>query len=161
MIPAALGVDLMAWATLLVLVSGPGLVATVLWSPVLTSSRLKSLFRSLPLTGSMVGNYVLTSMGLSMPWIVGLGWALAVFGSRANGQATGEPLITAAVWLSVAYIIGVPLVAGLGLPRIGIDWDENDYGPGTWLRLVVSSIWYAAIFAVPTFLFGIIVSIPV
>ena len=161
MIPAALGIDLLAWATLLVLVLGPGMAATVLWSPVLAASRLRSLFRSLPLTGSMVGNYVLTSMGLSLPWIAGLGWALVEFGSQASEHATGEPLLLAAVWLSIAYALGGPLVAGLVLPRLGIDWDRTGYGVGTWVLMAASSCWYAAIFAVPTVLFGVIVSIPV
>jgi len=150
----------MAWVTLLGLLLGPGVAGTVLWSPVLASARLRSLFRALPLTGSMAGNYVLTSMALSLPWIAGVGWALVAFGAQATEHATGEPLLLAAFWLSIAYILGGPLVAGLVLPRLGLDWDETGYGPGTWLLLVASSGWYAAIFAVPTVLFGVVVSIP-
>ena len=99
-------------------------------------------------------------MGLSLPWPVGLGWAFSVIGLRVDEKATGEPLFTAAVLLSVLYVAGPPLVTGLGLPRMGIDWDESGYGAGTWLLLFASSTWYAAIFGVPIFVFGIIVSLP-
>lgn len=158
---ATLGSAVMAWATLLGLVLGPGLVATVVWSPVLMSSRLRSLFRSLPLTDSMAVNYVFTAIGLSVPWIVGFGWALAALDAQTTKHPTGDPLLTAAGWLSTAYIIGIPLVAAIGLPWIGVDWDDYKYGKGTWLRLIGGALWYVTIFAVPTIVFGILISIPV
>lgn len=161
MVPAVLGGSVAEWATLLVLVLGPGLVATLLWSPVLVAGRLRALFRQLPLTGSTAVNYVLAVMALSVPWLVGLGWAFAEIGSQgANGAAGGEPLVAIAGQLAVGYVVGLPLAAGLGLPRLGVDWDPNGYGAGTWLVLVVASAWYAGVFAVPTFLFGVIVSLP-
>lgn len=161
MVFAVLSEDVTSWLVLLTLVLGPGIVATVLWSSVLASSRLRSLFRQLPLTDSMVGNYVLTAMGLSFPWLVGWGWAFSEIGSRAEAGATGgEPLFTSAILLSVVYLSGLPLAAGLGLPRLGIDWDATDYGLGTWLILLVSGAWYVAIFAVPTFVLGIVAALP-
>lgn len=161
MVPGFLGGTVAEWATLLALVLGPGLVATVLWSPVLASGRLRILFRSLPLTGSAAVSYIAVAMALSVPWVVGLGWALAEFGARVdNGPATGEPVLSAGVQLGLLYLVALPVAAGTGLPRLGIDWDPAGYDGTTWFVLVVASAWYAAIFALPTFLFGLIVSLP-
>jgi hypothetical protein len=161
MAPGLLGGTLTEWLTLLVLVLGPGLVATVLWSPVLASSRLRTLFRALPATTSTGVNYVLTALVLSAPWVVGLGWTFARVGARTGTDAvSGEPLMDVAGQLGLLYLVGLPVVAGAGLPWLGLDWDPTDYGVGTWLRLVVAGAWYAALFAVPAFAFGVIVSLP-
>lgn len=156
----ALGGTLTEWLTLLVLVAGPGLVATVVWSPVLAVGRLRTLFRALPLTSNLLVNYVVTAMVLSVPWIVAFGWSLAEIGAQVGaGTETGKPLINVGFQLGVLYAAGLPLVAGYGLPRIGIDWDPNGYAPGTWLALVAASTWYAVIYVVPALFFGIIMSL--
>lgn len=154
-----LGGTLAEWATLLALVAGPGLVATVLWSPVLAAGRLRTLFRSLPLTRWTAANYVIVAMGLSIPWIVGLGWGLAELGS-GTATPSGEPLVNLAVQLAGLYVVALPVAAGAGLPALDVDWDPAGYDSTTWVLLVVASAWYAAIYAVPTFLFGIVVSLP-
>lgn len=149
------------WLTLLALVVGPGLVATVLWLPVLASSRLRTLFRALPPSGSTVASYVLVGLGLSVPWLVGLGWALAAIGSRADPEvAGGEPLLGVAGQLGLLYVIELPVVAGAGLPRLDVDWDPNGYPASTFAVLGFAAAWYAAIFSVPTFLVAVIVSLP-
>lgn len=149
------------WATLAALVLGPGLIATLVWSPVLVPGRLRALFRSLPLTGHTAVNYVVASLALSVPWLVGLAGGLAELGSQVDtGQATGEPVMDVAVQLSGLYLVALPVAAGAGLPHLGVDWDPHGYEPMTWVLLVGASGWYAAIFAVPAFLFALIASLP-
>lgn len=158
MVPAAFTVELKSWLTLLLLLVLPGVVATIMWSPMLASERLRSLFRQLTPLNSTVGNYVITAMTLSVPWLVALGWTFQILGSQAEPQ--GEVFLNTATLLAVVYVVALPLVAGLGLPRLGIDWDSTDYGASTWFLLIVSSAWYAAIFTIPMFLMGIIISLP-
>lgn len=155
------GGSLAEWLTLLVLVAGPGAVATVLWSPVLAVGRLRALFEALPLTRWTAANYVLVSMALSVPWIVGLGWAFAEIGSGVGaGEPGGDPLLDVAVQLAGLYLVGLPVAAGAVLPHLGFDWDPADYDATTWVVLVAASAWYALVFALPTALFGLIVSLP-
>lgn len=151
-------IDISAWVTLLVLVLLPGVVATIFWSPMLASKRLRALFRHLPITDSTVMNYVLTALVLSIPWLIGIGWVFQQIG--AQDGANGAVFLTAATLIALVYIIGLPLVAGFGLPRLGIDWDPANYSVGTWAMLLGSSLWYSLIFTVPMFLFGIIMSLP-
>lgn len=159
MVPGFLGGTPTEWATLLALVAGPGFVATLLWSPVLAAGRLRALFRSLPLTRSTPVNYLVVAMGLSVPWLVGLGWAMGQVGSAA-GTPDGEPLLGVATQLAGLYVVALPVAAGAGLPELGIDWDPAGYRPSTWLLLVLASAWYAAVFAVPAFVFGVVISLP-
>lgn len=158
MVPLTHGADPSSWLTLLVILLLPGVVATVMWSPMLASERLRSLFRRLTPLDSTVGNYVITAMTLSVPWLVALGWTFQQVGSQAEPQ--GEVFLNTATLVAVIYVVALPLVAGVGLPRLGIDWDRTDYGPSTWLLLIVSSAWYAAIFTIPMFLMGLIISLP-
>jgi hypothetical protein len=149
--------SLTEWLTLLVLVAGPGAVATVLWSAVLAVGRLRALFDALPLTRWTAANYLLVSMVLSVPWVLGLGWAFARLG---GGDPGGGPLLDVAVQLTGLYLLALPVAAGAGLPHLGVDWDPAGYGATTWVILVAASAWYALVFALPTFLFALIVSLP-
>lgn len=158
MVPLTHGADPSSWLTLLVILLLPGVVATVMWSPMIASERLRSLFRRLTPIDSVIVNYVVTAMTLSVPWLVALGWTFQRLGSQTEPQ--GEVFLNAATLLAVVYVVALPLVAGLGLPRLGIDWDSTGYGASTWLLLIVSSAWYAAIFTIPMFLMGIIISLP-
>ena len=149
------------WLTLLGLVLGPGLVATVWWLPVLASSRLRALFAALPPSRSVAASYVLAGVGLSVPWLLGLGSALAALGGAADPEAVGgEPILAVAGRLGLLYTVGLPVVAGAGLPRLGVDWDPNGYPASTYAVLVLAAAWYAAVFAVPAFLFALVVSLP-
>lgn len=58
------------------------------------------------------------------------------------------------------YLFGLPLVAGMGLPKVGFDWDPTGYGPGTWLLLFVGGAWYVATLAVPLFFFAVFAAMP-
>lgn len=157
--PGFLGGSPNKWATLLVLLTAPGLVATLLWSPILLAGPLRMLFGSLPLTGSTLGNYVATGLVLSVPWVVGFGWAFGTIGARTEAARTGEPLVDVAVQLSVLYVVTLPVAAGAGLPYLGVDWDPAGYGVSTWLLLVAASVWYATIYAAPAVLSGLLMSI--
>lgn len=158
-IPMVPGGTVSEWLTLLALVAGPGLAATVAWSPVLAVGRLRALFRRLPLTRSTGVNYVLVALALSVPWVAGLGWGLAEVGSQAPVGASGDPLAGVAVQLAGLYVVGLPVAAGAGLPLVGVDWDPADYEPWTWVALVAASAWYAAIFAVPALLMAFVFSL--
>ncbi|MDZ7702228.1 MAG: hypothetical protein U5J98_09300 [Halobacteriales archaeon] len=154
-----LGGTLTEWLTLFVLLLGPGLVATVLWSPVLAAGRLRALFRSLPLTGVTAVNYTLAALALSVPWVLGYGWALDAIGGAPEAARTGEPMVDIAVQLSGLYVVALPVAAAAGLPQLGVDWDPTGYESTTWLLLVAASAYYAAIYAVPAVLMGILFSL--
>lgn len=158
MVPAALLREVMAWGSVLgvVLVLGSG--AAVLWSPVLASTRVRALFRELPLSNWTVVNYVVTAITLSIPWVFGVAWAFHRL--EATQVTDGAVFLNVSTLLTVTYVVLIPLGACCGLPRIGIDWDPSGYSVSTWLLLVVGSLWYSAIFTIPMFLIGIIISMP-
>jgi hypothetical protein len=62
--------------------------------------------------------------------------------------------------LTIAYVVVLPVVASVGLPRVGIDWDPTNYGLGTWLLLVGAALWYSAIFVVPLAFFAFVLALP-
>lgn len=149
------GGTLVGWLALLV---GPGLVAALCWSPLLLSSRIRRLFRALPPTGSVAASYLLAAVALSAPFVVGSGYVIATV--PAEGAALSNVLIDLLLALSVGYAVGLPALSALGLPRAGIDWDPNGYGPGTWALLLLGAVWYAALFAVPLFLVAVVFALP-
>jgi hypothetical protein len=142
----------------LALVVGPGVVAAVLWSPILLSGRLRSLFDRIPPRRSMGASYLLVAVGLSLPFVIGTGTVLAT--ASTEGAALSNALLNVAFGLTIAYAVGLPVVACVGLPRVGLDWDPTSYGFGTWLLLVVAALWYTAVFVVPLALFAFILALP-
>ena len=142
----------------LALVFGPGVVGAALWSPILLSSRFRSLFGRLPPAGSLIGSYLLVAVGLSIPFVIGTG--IVVTTTSADGAALSNALLDLVFGLAIAYVVVLPLVVGAGLPRIGLDWDPTDYGPGTWLLLVGAALWYVAVFAAPLTFFALVLALP-
>jgi len=143
---------------LVALVLTPGVVAMVLWSPILLSTRLRTLFRQLPPTTSILVSYVLVALVLSLPFI---GGALRAFAqTTATGAALSNTILDTVLKLSIGYIIGMPVVSAVWLPRLGIDWDPAEYGASTWLLLVFSAVWYIAVFALPLSLLSVILAVP-
>lgn len=140
----------------------PGVVASVCWLPFLLAKRLRSLFRSLPPTGSLVPSYALAGIGASLPFVVGALVILATVETGGRGGATrlSKPLFTMALLLFGAYTVGLPVVGVLGLPRAGVDWDPTGYGASTWLVLAGGGAWYALLFAVPIALASIVAALP-
>lgn len=140
----------------------PGAVATLLTAPVLLSARLRALFASVRPFESPVVTYAVYGLLGSLPYVIGTLAALAgtdVEGPQAGGRM-GNAVLDLVVPMTVGYVLSVPVVAAVGLPRLGVDWDPTGYGPGTWLLLAVAAAWYAALFAVPLFLFALVVSFP-
>ena len=147
------------WGVTLGLVVGPGLVAALLWSPFLLSSRLRALFRSLPPTRSAAVSYLGVTIGLSVPYLAGTVWAMMATKGQTGG-AMANALLNVMIPVSSGYVIGLPAIAVRGLPGIGIDWDQNGYDGTTWLLLIGGSTWYSALFAVPLFLIAVILALP-
>ncbi len=155
----ALGGTLSEWLTLALLALGPGLAAAVVWSPILAAGRLRALFRELPISGITPLNYLVAAMALSAPWVAGYGWALATVGGAPEAAQSGEPFWDVAVQLTGLYVVALPVAAGAGLPSLGVDWDPAGYESTTWVLLVAASAYYAAIYAVPAVLAGVLFSL--
>ena len=158
----SLSTQIADWLGLVATLLAPGVVATVLWTPFLVAKRVRSLFRTLPPTESLLPSYVLAGLCGSIPFVGGL---LAVFASGASndpqtGAQLSNSLIDVAVVGTIGYAVGLPVVAALGLPRAGLDWDPTDYGASTWLLLAVGGVWYALVFAVPLVLLGVVFALP-
>ncbi|WP_255196989.1 hypothetical protein [Halorarius litoreus] len=147
---------------LLLLVLGPGVVASVLWTPFLASTRLRSLFRRLPPDGSLAVTYAVVTVGASLPYVLGAGVALGLvdIGGPEGGARMANAILTVIVPVSLGYVLGVPLVGAVGLPRAGVDWDPTGYGVSTWLLLFVGTVWYVVLFAVPLFVLALIAAYP-
>lgn len=141
------------WITLAVIVVGPGFIASVSWAPFLISERFRSLFEQLWPEDSVAISYLLVMIGLSFPWVMGAGGAM-VRGSPEELQMANA-MMDVVVALSVVYLFGLPLVAGVGLPRVGIDWDETGYGLRTWVLLSTGVLWYVVLLALPIFALSI------
>lgn len=147
------------WWFTIGLVVGPGLAAAVLWSPFLLSSRIRALFRTLPPARSAAVSYPAVILGLSAPYVVGTAWAITN-AHQGTGGAMATALLNVLFPLTTLYVIGLPIVAVEGLPRLGIDWDPTGYGASTWVLLIVGSAWYSAVFAVPLFLVSLVLALP-
>lgn len=141
------------WITLAVIVVGPGFVASLLWAPFLGVDRFGSLFERLWPGNSVAVSYLLVMIGLSLPWVGASGGAMV----RASPEelSMANALLDVIVALAVVYLLGLPLVAGLGLPRVGIDWDETGYGLRTWALLAIGVLWYVLLLALPIFALSI------
>jgi len=142
----------------LALVFGPGIVAAVLWSPILLSSRIRSLFDRLPPARSTIVSYLVVGIGLSIPFIVGTG--VVFLTTSTEGAAFSNALLNMVFVLTLAYVVVLPVTAVVGLPRTCLDWDPTNYGLGTWLLLVGMVLWYAAVFAIPLAFFAFILALP-
>lgn len=147
------------WALLLGVAVGPSVVAMTLWSPFLLSSRLRSLFRAVPPTESMVVGYALVAVGLWVPYLAGLGWVL-VRTTGTTGATTANGLLDVVVPVSLLYLVGLPAGAVLGLPRAGVDWDPTGYGAATWALLVAGAAWWAVLLGGPVFLLSLVMALP-
>ena len=142
----------------LALVVGPGIVAAVLWSPILLSSRIRSLFDRLPPVRSTIASYFLVAIALSIPFVIGTGIVFTT--TSTEGAALSNALLNMTFVLTIAYVGMLPLTSVVGLPWIGIDWDPTNYGLGTWLLLVCVVLWYAAVFVIPLAFFAFILALP-
>lgn len=157
MIPLQFAGELVGWLWAVVALLVPGVVATAFWTPFLAAGRIRALFDVLPPSGSVLPSYVLAGLAASVPFLVAVFGVLAAGGSGAD---LSSGLLTRALLLTVAYTAGLPLVAGLLLPRLGVDWDPTGYGPSTWLLLAAGGCCYALLFAVPIVLLSVVFALP-
>lgn len=158
----ALGDGLSEWLTTLAILSAPGAAATLLWTPFLAARRVRSLFRELPPTESLVPTYVLVGLGASVPFVAGF-FGLLVgtdVDVQGGGMLLSKRLFTMTLLLTVGYTVGTPLVGILGVRKAGVDWDPTGYGATTWLLLAAGGLWYALVFAVPLVLSSIVLGLP-
>jgi len=145
------------WGSVLFLAMLPGVFAAVLWSPVLLSGRLRSLFRRIPPTNSTVVGYTIVAVGLSIPFVIGVG--MGVTGS-VQSVDVASALLNVVFGIGILYLIGLPVSAVVGLPRANIDWDKTGYGLGTWAVVVIATLWYVILFFVPVALFAFLLALP-
>lgn len=138
----------------------PGIVAMILWTPFLKSKRFSNLFTALPPKGSLTKSYVPIAFLASIPALIGFFAALIASPTNGEGAAMSNILTDYAVYLTVGYAVAVPILGAAVLPAVGIDWDPNDYPASTWIVLGIGGACYALIFAVPVFIFALIIAFP-
>ncbi|MFD1569163.1 hypothetical protein [Halorubrum laminariae] len=159
MFPPVLAVDTaVGWISTLALLATPGVVAAVLWLPFLLSARFRALFRALPPAGRPAVSYVAVALGLSVPYLVGV--LLTVSLVDPSGADWSNALIETALVGGLCTGFVAPVVAIVGLPRLGIDWDPTGYGPSTWAIAVAAGLWYALVAAIPLFALAIVFALP-
>jgi hypothetical protein len=69
-------------------------------------------------------------------------------------------LIQIAAVVSLSYVVVLPVTAIVGLPRYGIDWDLTGYGIGTWVVLILSTLWYVSWFIIPIVFIAGLLALP-
>lgn len=155
---SAVGDSVVEWLWALALFLFPGLVAVGLCAPFLAATRCRALFRALPPAGRVTLSYIGVSIGLSVPYIVGV--VLTVAFAADTGPAWSEGFLTTALFGGVLVGFVAPAVAVAGLPRLGIDWDPTGYGYSTWILLVAAGLWYAVVAAVPLVVIAVGMALP-
>jgi hypothetical protein len=148
------------WVALAALFFGPGAVAGLLCAPFLVAERLRALCRALPPGETVVVPYAAAALAGSLPYVAGTLLVLSETADAARGAAASKALVGLLVALSVCYVVGVPLLAGVALPFAGVDWDPTGYGPGTWALLGALGAAYATVFTVPLALFALVLAFP-
>ncbi|ESS05910.1 MAG: hypothetical protein A07HB70_01453 [uncultured archaeon A07HB70] len=141
------------WVALAALFFGPGAVAGLLCAPFLLAERLRALFRALPPGEAVVVPYAAAALVGSLPYVAGTLLVLSETADAARGAAASNALFGLIVALSVCYVVGVPLLAG-------VDWDPTGYGPGTWALLGGLGAAYATVFTLPLVLFALVLALP-
>lgn len=145
------------FASIVLTMALPGIAETVFCLPILLSTRTRALFCSLPPAGSVAVSYLSVMLALSAPFIVGVA---AVFGLDVWRGPTYNVLIRVASFVSVSYFVALPVIAIVGLPRYGLDWDPTGYGVGTWAILLLSTLWYVVLLFVPIVLLSALLALP-
>ncbi|ELZ49118.1 hypothetical protein C464_05215 [Halorubrum coriense DSM 10284] len=156
-VPAVVG-SVAGWLWTLALLIFPGLVAAGLCAPFLAASRLRALFGALPPAGRVLPSYLGVAVGLSVPYVAGVGLTVAFAGEA--GPAWSEGFLSTALLGGVLVGLVAPAAAVLGLPRLGVDWDLTGYGPSTWLLLGAAALWYAVVAAVPLVALAVGMALP-
>ncbi|WP_241964452.1 hypothetical protein [Halorubrum sp. 48-1-W] len=156
-LPSLVG-SAVGWLWTLVLFAVPGLVAAVLWTPFLAVARFRALIRALPPRGRVGPSYVGVALALSVPYLAGVLLTVALVDSAGPGWSNG--FFTTALVASGVVALGGPVVAAVGLPRLGVDWDPTGYGVSTWALLVAAGLWYAVVATVPLLALAVVLALP-
>ena len=150
------GLPTTAWMGLYAGLAGAlgGLLLAVLWTPLLISSRVRSLFEVGP-TRWLPVNYTLGFVIMSGIHAGMLGaWIESGSGAGPNGALNA--VITLGVVVPVLGWVG----ALWGLPEFGYDWDTNGYDLRTKAALGLGVLWYAVMTIVPGFVASLIAAFP-
>ncbi|MFO7927487.1 MAG: hypothetical protein ACQET5_06785 [Halobacteriota archaeon] len=150
--------DVFGWVLTLLVLSLPGLLAAVLWTPLLLSCRVRTLVVALPPRGSLLPTYVGIALTASVPYVLGLAVIVTVLPSE--GAAWSNAIFTLVLAVGVVYTLFVPTAAVVGLPRLDVAWDPSDSPVASWLLLAVGGFWYAFTFAVPLFALAVLFAWP-
>jgi hypothetical protein len=94
---------------------------------------------------------------LSIPFVVAV---VAAFGFDGWQRPIYDVLTQVASLVSLSYIVVLPIAATVGLPRYGIDWDPTGYGIGTWVVMLLSTLWYVIWFILPIMLISALLALP-
>lgn len=135
----------------------PGFVEAVLCLPLLLLTRVRELFRSLPPTDSVIISYLLAIVALSGPFIAGV---VAAFGLDVWQRPIYDVLTQIASVVSLGYVVVLPVTAIVGLPQYGVDWDSTGYGIGTWVVLILGTLWYVIWFIIPIVFIAGLLALP-
>lgn len=146
------------WLLTLALFALPGTVAAVCWTPFLLSERFRALFVALPPAGRLVPSYVAVALALSVPYLAGVVLTVGLVDSAGPGWSEG--FLDTALFGGALVGFVAPVIAGAGLPRLGVDWDPAGYGASTWLLLLAAGLWYAVVAAVPLVALAVGMALP-
>lgn len=130
-----------------------GWLVGVLWTPFLVAGRVRKLFDSLPHADWRV------SYALFIP-LPGVAWGF-LFGCTLSLSRDVRPP-TRASELYVAGVDGIvaatlvsvvlwPTLLVYVLPRRGVDWDPDGYGPTTVLLVLGVTVWYLLFLVGPAY----------
>ncbi|MFD1565649.1 hypothetical protein ACFR99_19170 [Haloarchaeobius amylolyticus] len=153
----SLGRRVLGWLIVAVGLLAPGVAATICWAPFLASTRLRALFSRLPPFDSMIRTYVVVGLTASLPYVLSIGVVVMTAGPNT---IWGPRILNATLLVTLCYVVGIPLLCVVGLPRAGIDWDPTGYGLSTWALVTAGAIWYATLFVVPLTILGLVLSSP-
>lgn len=122
---------------------GLGFLASFVLLPFLVGHRLRSLFATIGPTNHWASDYLILMTVIGGGEIAVFAVTVNVIGIQyANPMVVEQLVLYASVALFVGYIVALCLVPLLVLPRLGIDWDENDYDLRTIGLVCIAVLWY-------------------
>jgi hypothetical protein len=122
---------------------GLGFLASFVLLPFLVGHRLRSLFTTVGPTNHWVSDYLI------LMTLIG-GGEISVFALTVDliGIEYADPMVLeqlilyASVALCLVYVTTLCLIPLVVLPRLGIDWDKNDYDVRTIGLVITAVLWY-------------------
>jgi hypothetical protein len=122
---------------------GLGFLASFVLFPFLVGHRFRSLFATVGPTDYWMGNYILIMTIIGGGEIGLFALTIDLIGVEyANPAVVEQFVLYASVALFLGYVTVSWLLALVVLPRLGIDWDENDYNLRTVGLISAAVLWY-------------------